>query len=224
MRTITALTRQKHNTERINIFLDGEFAFGLNELDAASLCIGQTLSDEAITALQDKDAIVQAVDHAVRFLSYRPRSIEEIRQNLTKRGCDETVITLALERLTHLGYVDDLQFARFWVENRDTFKPRGAVALRHELRQKGVPDAIIQQVLDETLDEADAAYRAAEQRSHRFRGSTQQDFKRKLGAFLQRRGFQYSSVSQALDQLIEACITDDPAFFADDTVDEENTP
>ena len=138
MPVITALEVQKRNKERVNVYLDDEFAFGLSLMEAAVLKKGQTLSDEEIDQLKQEDAIVQAVDHAIRFLSYRPRSSQEVRQNLSKKKIPETVIESALERLENLGYLDDSAFVRFWVENRNSFKPMGARALSYELRQKGI--------------------------------------------------------------------------------------
>ena len=212
---ITALEVQKRNKERVNVYIDGEFAFGLNMLDAAKLRKGQTLTEAEITELQHADAIVKAVDSAANFLSYRPRSSAEVRENLKKKKLPAAVIEAAMERLEALGYLDDEQFARFWVENRDTFKPRGPLALRQELRQKGVPNNIIETVL-ETVDVEDAAYRAAQKKLSRYRGETVMTFKRKLGGFLQRRGFRFGVVNDVLTRLIEELAENEPDYFAEE--------
>lgn len=214
MPEITQLERQKKNATRINVYLDGEFAFGLNELDAAPLRTGQQLSEADIVALRHKDDIVKAVDKGVNLLSYRPRSTHEIRERLTKSGSSEIVIDLAIERLERLGYLDDVSFARFWIEGRDQHKPRGHRALRFELRDKGVPEAIINDLLEEIVDEDEAAYRAAAARVQRMRGRTKQEFKQKIGSFLQRRGFGYAAANHALEQWIEELEADDPDYFA----------
>ena len=210
---ITTLEVQKRNKERVNVYIDGEFAFGLNLMDAASLRKGQELSETEITRLMHGDAVVKAVDAAARFLSYRPRSNAEVRQNLQKKEFPPDVIAAAMSRLEALGYLDDEGFARFWVENRDTFKPRSPRALSAELQQKGVPQAIIRRVTAE-VDAEDAAYRAAQQKLSRYRGSILTDFKRKLGGYLQRRGFQYGVVNDVLNRLIEEINETEPDFFA----------
>lgn len=215
MPVITRLERQKRNQERVNVYLDDEFAFGLHELDAAGLRKGQELSEADITELRHKDAINRAVDRGVQLLSYRPRSTHEIRQKLHDKDVPDAVIDAAIERLERLGYVNDREFARFWIENRTNFKPRGARALRFELRQKGVPDAIIGELLDDLVDEDEAAYSAAVPRARRFRGQTRQVFKQKVGSFLQRRGFGYSVAIRAIDRLIGTLEADDPTFFAE---------
>lgn len=212
---ITALEIQKRNKERVNVYLDGEFAFGLPLLEAATLHKGQVLSTVEITELRHKDAIQRAFDRAARFLGYRPRSIDEVRRNLLKNNVAEDVAEAAIERLTRLGYLDDYAFARFWLENRDTFKPRGIRALRYELRQKGVSDRVINDVL-ETFDATDAAYRAAQSRIRRMKGSTEYDFRNKIGSFLQRRGFAYAVCRDVIERLIEELATDDPDYFIED--------
>jgi regulatory protein len=147
--TITGLEMQKRNKERVNVFLDNEYAFSLNLIQAAGLRKGQVLAAADVAALQEEDAVNSAVDRAARFLAYRPRSTKEIHKHLADKDTSEAVIEAALRRLEHMGYLDDRAFARYWVENRDTFKPRSPRALRYELRQKGVTDSVIDEVLDE---------------------------------------------------------------------------
>jgi regulatory protein len=173
MPTITRLEQQKNDTERVNVYLDDEFAFGINIMDAVSLRKGQELNEAEIAELRYKDAIVKAADNIANLLSYRPQSTQEIRQKLGKKDYEEAVIEAAIERMTRMGYLDDRNFARFWIESRSRSKPLGKQALRYELRQKGIADAIVRELLDEMVDESDAAYQAAEGRVRRFKGSTQ---------------------------------------------------
>jgi regulatory protein len=199
---ITALEIQKNNKERVNVFLDGEYAFSVALIEAARLRKGQSLSDDEIALLRDEDTTARAFDSAIRFLSYRPRSIAEVIRNLKDKSLTEPVIEAALERLRAVGYVDDDAFARFWVENRTTFKPLGQAALRYELRQKGVPDATIEDVLN-GLDVHEAARKAAQERIRRLRGVDQRTFRAKIGSFLQRRGFSFDVTQAVISQLIE---------------------
>jgi regulatory protein len=199
--TITALEAQKRNKERVNVYLDGEFAFGLTVLEAARLRKGQTLSDSEIAALKAHDSVEQAYESAVRFLGNRPRSITEVRRNLTEKEVVPSVIEEVIARLESRGYVDDVAFARFWVGNRQQFKPRGTRALRFELREKGVSNEVIDQVLSE-VDTSDAAYQAALDKAKRLRNLDKRTFREKLGAFLARRGFDYDTVGEVVNRLI----------------------
>ena len=215
MPVVTALEIQQKNKERVNVYLDGEFAFGLDMMVAAGLHKGQQLTEAEIEVLRDEDAVSRAVDRAVRFLAYRPRSTAEVRRNLSEKAIPEAVIAAAVERLNRLGYLDDQAFARFWVENRDTFKPLSPRALRYELRQKGVADAAIERALS-GLDSQDAAYRAAQSQLRRQRGRTRVEFRNKMAAFLQRRGFGYEEIRTVVEQLITEMEDEDPEFFISD--------
>jgi regulatory protein len=211
---ITALEVQKRNKKRVNVYIDGEYLFSLTIEEAAKLHKGQTLSEAEIESLRGDDSVVRAVDSAARFLGSRPRSEQEVRRNLAEKEHAPPIIDAAIERLQNLGYLDDKAFAVFWVQNRNAFKPASPRALRYELRQKGVSDAIIAEVLAD-LDADDAAYRAAQSQMRRLRGLTQREFKTKLGAFLGRRGFSFADARTAMQKLIDELETDDPDYFVE---------
>lgn len=216
MGEITALEVQKRNKKRVNIYIDEAYAFSLGLNEAARLHKGQQLSDDEIEALREQDSVTWATDVAARFLSYRPRSIAEVRQHLAQKETADLVIDAAIDRLINLGYLDDHAFAAFWVQSRNASKPLSPRALRYELRQKGVANAIIDEVLAD-LDAADSALRAAEIQARRLRGSTRRTFRDKLNGVLLRRGFSYGTVRDTIRQLMETLENDDPDFFADDT-------
>ena len=200
MRKITAIQVQKKDPKRVNIYLDGEFAFGLARITAAWLQTGQTLDDEKIAKLQAEDNRERALQQAYLFLSYRARSEDEIRNNLRKHEYPEAVIEETLERLGQDGFANDKQFARAWVENRNTFRPRGRRALAMELRQKGIDDETIQSTL-EGLDEETLAYEAGLKKASRLKAMEWSDFHKKLGDFLSRRGFSYSVTASTVKRL-----------------------
>ena len=132
---ITALEPQKRSRRRYNVYLDGEFAFGLAETEAVRLTLGDWLSDEEITALKEADDVERAREKALSYLSYRPRSETELERYLKDKEFSDRVIEDVIERLRRVELVDDREFARFWVENRTRFRQRGRRALVVELRQ-----------------------------------------------------------------------------------------
>jgi regulatory protein len=202
MRKITAIKVQKRNSNRVNIYLDGEFAFGLDRTVAAWLSVGQHLEERKIVDLQADDTRERAYQQALLFLSYRARSEKEIRQNLKKHEISEAVIEGTLEQLRQAGYANDEQFARAWVENRSTFRPRGRRALRMELRQKGLDDSIIDSVIAQ-VDDDSLAYAAGEKKARKLKGLEWPEFRKKLAAFLARRGFSYATIPPIVQQLWE---------------------
>jgi regulatory protein len=201
MRKITAIEVQKKNPNRVNLYLDDQFAFGLSRLVAAWLTTGQSLSEEKIAALQVEDAKEVAMQKALLFLGYRPRSSQEVRANLEKHEIPEAVIAITLERLQANGLVNDQDFARAWVENRNEFRPRSRRALALELHRKGIDSELAQGVLDEQVDENALALEAARKHVRRVAGLEWPEFRQKLGGFLGRRGFSYAVTAPVLRQI-----------------------
>jgi regulatory protein len=201
--TVTALRFQKRDKNRVNVYLDGQFAFGLAAIEAARLRVGQALGDDDIARLQRQDKVERAHGRALNFLSYRPRSEAEVRRNLHKKGVQEEVVEVVIERLTRAGMLDDREFARYWVENRLQFNPRGARALGHELRQKGVPASIIADALV-GFDEETAARKASEAGARRLAHLEPDAFRRRLGAYLARRGFSYVVIAPLVEEMLDA--------------------
>lgn len=199
MATITALKQHKRNPQRVSLYLDGEYAFPLAKIVAAWLKVGQELSPEKITSLQGEDEREKTFQRAVRFISYRPRSQAEVERNLRKFEVPESLIAPTVERLKAGGLLDDADFARRWVEDRAAFRPRGAFALRQELRLKGISEAGIEAALAD-LDEAELARQAAMRKATQLAKLAWPEFRAKLTSFLSRRGFGYETASDVCRQ------------------------
>ncbi len=201
MPTITAIKAQRKNAQRVSVFLDGEFAFGLTRIVAGWLQVGQVLDDEKIASLKAQDDFERVYLQAIHFLSYRPRSAEEVRKNLRKRKVASPLIEPTITRLEKQGFLNDIEFAKFWVENRNAFRPRGERALKAELRRKGISEEIIDEVLEALVDEERLAYQAGLKKAKKLKRYEWQDFRKKLSAFLARRGFSYAVISPLLPRL-----------------------
>ena len=215
MKKITAIEVQKRSPNRVNIHLDGEFAFGLARIVAAWLKVGQELSEEKIEQLQLEDARERAYQQAMLFLSYRARSESEIRQNLRKHEIPEPVIEQTLERLRQDGLANDHQFARAWVENRSAFRPRSRRLMAMELRHKGLNDEAVSAAIAEVDDES-LAYEAAQKRIARLKGLEWNEFRKKVSDFLARRGFSYSVIAPAVTRIWNEAHKDEQHFEEED--------
>lgn len=192
---ITAIKQQKRNPQRVNVYLDGTYAFPLAKIVAAWLKVGQRLTQEKIEELQGQDEAEKAFQRALNFLSYRPRSQAEVERNLRKHEVAEDLIPEIIERFKRGRLLDDADFARRWVEDRATFRPRGAFALRTELRQKGVPDKAIDLAISD-LDETELARKAAQRKARQLSHLEWPEFRNKLSSHLSRRGFSYEIVAE----------------------------
>lgn len=190
--TITAVEPQARDPERVNLFLDGRFAFGLarSVLVDAGLRPGDRVDPEQVAHLLQREALHGALQQSFAYLSFRPRSEQEMRRYLEQKGHAPETVDGVIARLRELHYVDDEVFALSWVENRQRFRPRGAHLLRTELRQKGIGREVADQAIaDAGADERALARDTAEKKAAGLKAADYQEFARKLGGHLLRRGF-----------------------------------
>ena len=135
----------------------------------------------------------------LRLLGHRPRSEHELRQRLRRRFSPEEIEGVIRE-LKSQGLVDDLAFARFWRDSRERHRPRGVAMIRQELLSKGVDRDTVSQAL-EGLDEEEGAFRAGLKLLHRVGLLDYREFRNRMGAYLQRRGFRTGAINSAISQL-----------------------
>ena len=198
METITDLQPQKRNKDRLSVYIDGEYAFSIQMKLSAGLKIGQQMTLDEVSKIKAEDAISRAKQLSFRYLSYRPRSTAEVSSYLKRKGFDSNVVDDVIDQLRDREYLDDIAFAQYWIEQRQTHRPRGAFALRYELLQKGIPAEIIEALVAE-VNEKDAALRAVERRTGRWRNLPKDQYWRKISGFLQRRGFSYVTISEVAE-------------------------
>jgi len=202
MRKITALRAGRGRGKRVRIFLDGKQAFYLETEVVAKegLKVGQTLSTDQIEVLISKDSFQRALSAAVHYISYRPRSEFELRERLGQRGVNGNAREEVITKLKEQGLIDDTAFAQFWKSSRQSYSPRSQWLTGLELKRKGVADDIVNRVVD-NIDDDDNAYRAALKKARSLPQSDYPVFRRRLGGYLQRRGFSYGVINHTIQRL-----------------------
>jgi regulatory protein len=132
-----------------------------------------------------------ALECALRFLGYRPRSAAEVHNHLISRGYSAAAAAEALEKLHSLSYLNDETFARNWAASKFTGRGYGPKRIEQELRSKGIREAVIRDVLRETCDPRREADRARSLLAKKFDSQNLADPKkvRRAVGFLQRRGY-----------------------------------
>ena len=206
MSKITNLTVGRSREKRLNVFLDGKFTFSLLAEVAIKegLQVGQELSANQVEVLTGSNHFHRCLNAAIRYLGYRPRSEAEVRQRLQRHGFNGDCTEKVLAQLKEQGLVDDTAFARFWKENRESFSPRSRRLTRLELQRKGLDGGVIDQVVGE-VDDSDSAYRAALGKARRLLPSDYQGFRRRLGEYLRRRGFNYEVINDTVEKVWKEC-------------------
>ena len=203
VKKITAIKAGKNpRIERSNVFLDGKFAFSLDNevILKEKLKVGQAITAQQLEKINGSDNDQRCLNAAFQFLTVRPRSQNETAQRLTRRGFGEAEIERTLTKLKDLHLLDDSAFAEYWKENRTSFRPRSQRMLKLELRRKGIDAEVTNAVVSE-VDETANAYQAALTKARSLRAADYQEFRKKLGGFLQRRGFGYGVIKSTVKQV-----------------------
>jgi len=202
MATVTAVETQRSPGRKVKVHLDtgSSLNLSLSVVVEAGIHQGQWLSRQEITKLKDSDRLDRARECALRMVTLRPRSEREIRDRLARRGFGAATTQRVVAALRKRGLADDAAFARFWLETRERFRPRARRLMELELKQKGVDADTIAEALAE-VDDEQGAYRAAQRRVRSLTGLGYADFRRRLGPFLQRRGFSYAVVVRTIDRV-----------------------
>lgn len=193
---VSRLERQKKRSHRVSVYIDDEFFVGLTEsaLMKSGLTVGQELSQQEKHELLDLANYDTAREKVLGLLARRPRSQWELELYLKRKSYEEPTIEALIQDLSAAGHIDDVAFARWWVEQRRLLKSASKNKLKLELRQKRVRDNIIKEVLDEDATEDIVVIRELiqkKQQQSRYRD------KQKLMQYLARQGFHYGDIKAA---------------------------
>lgn len=201
---VTRIETQKNNPKRKSIYLNGKFAFGLDQetLFKHGLRVGDHLTDVKIERILQAEEKRKAREIALNFLSYRPRSEKEISEKLKKKGFNPENIEEVICDLKRVNLLDDHEFACQWIKDRLKNRPRGLALLKQELIKKGIEKEIIKKALDECYPEDGEVKLASElikKRERRYRDLDKKLARKRMSDFLLRRGFPYVVVKEVLE-------------------------
>ncbi|MCL2675871.1 MAG: RecX family transcriptional regulator [Firmicutes bacterium] len=198
MVTITALTVQKNNKNRANLFLDGEFFCGLDLTAAvgAGLKVGVEINEERLKEVVYESEYASALGRALKYLEIKACSERRIREYLVEKGHGGDVVEAAVARLLELGYLDDMAVATEYVKANGGKYGNGL--LRLKLRERGIRSEVIAAVLPNGEDEAETARSVTEN----YLGSHPLD-RQKLYNYLLSKGFSGETIAVALKMIRE---------------------
>ena len=193
---ITDVQLNKHK-KRVSIFIDNAFSFSVDREAAvfSGLQTGMELPQEKIEALRYNDNIQRCKDAALHFLGYRPRSEVEVRRRLRRSSFDEEIISEVIARLKKQSLIDDIAFARYWKDNRISYRPRSRRMIRHELMEKGISSEIAANVLED-VDDEESAYRIVQKKVRSIETDDFNAFRDRISYFLRSKGFSYDIISR----------------------------
>ncbi|MBI3103655.1 RecX family transcriptional regulator [Candidatus Daviesbacteria bacterium] len=215
MPKITAVQSQKKNPHRFNIYLDGKFAFGADEdlVVDKRLVVGKEISTQDVEQLIKETETGKLMERMYRLFSIRQRSEKEVRdyfRNLSfkkklkdQQEISSFIIETAVKLLKRKGMINDLEFAKAWVESRR--KKKGPLVIKNELYQKGIDREIIDEVISGqgTGYSEDTAYQLLEKKMRLWLNLSEAEFRKKSYEFLLRRGFEYEVVKNVVENFIK---------------------
>lgn len=202
---ITKVEIQKNNPNRFSIFIDDEFAFGVtDELKYKyHLSKGLELDQDTINEILELERLNKAVNYTVKLLSYRQRSEKEIRDKLIEKEYMDHQIEYAINYCKDRNYINDYEFASAFTRDKINLNKYGPIKIKYDLLNKGVSEEIVNSVLDENLDnEYNQALEVAKKQVQRYKKDDKYKKYRKLGGYLNRRGFTYDTINSVLNEVL----------------------
>lgn len=203
---ITDIETQKKNKDRVNIYIDNKFAFGLTDeiRYKYGLEINKEVDSDFVNNVLKAEEQSKVTNQALRLLSYRQRSKKEIYDNLKRKGYEDKYIEKAIEYCKDQNYLNDRLFAESYIKDKKHLNKLGSIRIKYELIKKGISDEIIEESLEiDSDDEYNQALELAEKKMKSYKGQDNNSIYRKLGGFLQRRGYSYDIVSKILNEILK---------------------
>lgn len=205
MPLITSIKAQK-NQKRVNIYLDGKFAFGLDleNFMKLHLKINQELDQEQIKTITNKGEKSKILEKVLSFAMLRPRSGKEIKDYFKRKKIDELIQPYLLEKLKKYELLNDQKFAEWWVRQRLEFKHKSKKDITFELRQKGIDSNTIKNILDDSgIDEFKIAKELIKKRLYKWQKYDDKIRKQKIAQYLAGKGFNWDVINSAVDLIQE---------------------
>lgn len=212
---ISDIQPQKKNPKRVNVFVDGSFSFAvsLESKIINKLKVNANISQSQTRKLVFEDQVERLYDKAIKFLSFRPRSEKEIRDNLLQklRQTDigeeekknfERSIEEVIKKLKKIGQIDDRAFASWWIEQRTKFKKTSPRLIKSELFKKGIKKEIIEDLFSGIeINPFELALEAGKKKLGNYQKYDKKIFREKMSRFLASKGFDWEVVKKVVDTL-----------------------
>lgn len=202
---ISSIVQHAKNKQRYHIYVDEQYAFEVHEdiLVKYALHKGKEMEPTQFSEILAEEERNKAYVYALRYLGFRPRTSAQVEGYLTEKGFPEELAREIRKRCEDQGYLDDQAFAEQWVRERMLNKSRSLMALRMELRQKGIAEEAIQEasIQVKKSDQVEAAVRVLVKRLRNRTEPLGYEERQKLSAMLMRKGFSHEVIRQAIQNV-----------------------
>ena len=202
---ITKIEVQKKKKNRFNIYINDEFAFGVDEATLLKFALtkGTELTQDTIREIEQETQYQNVYQKALHFLNFKLRTAKEVYEKLEKLEVSDEVINQVLQQLMDHGFVNDQFYAESYVRENFALQKKGPKAVAFELKKKGVNDTIIQKALAEfdEVTQLDQAIEIAQKYVDRQGNAPVKTVKQKVYGFLMQRGYDLDIVQSVISAL-----------------------
>lgn len=204
MSIITSIKPQK-NQKRVNVYLDDKFGFGIDLVNfvTLNLKVDQELSEKKVEEIVRKAEFQKTLDKLLRFATLRPRSEKEIKDYFWRKKIHESLVPDLLKKLRRLKLLDDLEFAKWWVDSRIA-QGKSRRSMIYDLRFKGVKKEVIDEVLREApVDEGKMARELLAKKAYKWKSLSSRETRLKMSQYLAGKGFGWEVIEKVVDEVLE---------------------
>lgn len=201
--TITKIEKQKKNNKRYNLYIAGEFYCGLYDdtILKFGIASGDELSENKLTQIREFDEYIYGKKISFDYLSYRIRTVAEIKKKLKSKDISPVIIDKIIYHLNELGLINDEEFAKQLITEKIKNKPAGKRLLQQKLFEKGISKQVSETAIEKYLtdeDEKKMALKIYIKLKPKLKGLEKQKAKQKIYETLARKGFEYDIINEII--------------------------
>lgn len=196
---ITDIVIQKNN-DRVNIYTDGEFKIGVSIYlcEEYSLKVGNKLTEETLSKLQDDDTFIKAKNMAFRYLSYRDRTQKEMRDYLNKKEYHQSIVELVIKYLLEKQYLNDERFTQMYIEGKSKNNNYGPKKIKFDLLNKGIDKVLIDEALQDFDEDMEEIIELVNKKYSKLKDADYNKQYNSIGGFLARKGHSYDTIKKVI--------------------------
>lgn len=219
MKKITKIEYQKKNKNRVNIYLNDSFAFGvdLNIMIKYSLAKYMELEDEFIEEILKAEEEINVYNYALSVLSRYAKSEKQLRDKMIEKGYDQEFIDNAIIKLKQQRYLDDERYSDMLINSKINISKYGKRRIKEALYERGINKEIIEEKISQLSNE-DEIERAYLLGGKKLRTLKEEDTRKKtikLSNYLINKGFEFSTVKKVVTKLFDESNDNDFYEFED---------
>ena len=206
MSYITKIEVCKKNKERVNVFVDEEFAFSCSSevIYYQGLKKGDKVHVEKMSLIASEDNYMKCKSKALKCIERSYKTEKQIHDYLLGKEFDEKTISRVMAFMYQYSFIDDEKYGYMYL--KDKIKKEGINKIKFDLKRKGIQENIIESIICKSDYKENEGLMVNAEKKIKLLLKTEKDImniKRKLYDHLIRKGYAIESVKPCINSLIE---------------------